>query len=279
MPNEKMLGRVAAISGAARGQGRSHAVRLAQEGADIIALDICRQIASVPYPLASPEDLAETARLVEGLGRKIITFEADVRDYAAVEDALEEGVRYLGRLDAVSANAGIVSFGKSWELSSVAWRDMLDVNLTGVWHLAKAAVPHIRRSGGGSITLTSSLAGIKPNENIGHYVVAKHGVVGLMRTMALELAPEGIRVNALLPCSVNTKMVHNDAMYGLFAPDLPPDLRSTDWLADRFMELNALPIPWIEPVDVSNALAWLCSEDDRYFTGVAIPNDAGQQLK
>lgn len=197
----RVEGKVALITGAARGQGRSHALRLAEEGADIIAVDICAQVDTVPYPMATPEDLAQTVKKVEALDRRILATEADVRDYGALKQAVDVGVAELGRLDIVSANAGIASTESSTaDIGEQAWRDMIDINLTGVWHTAKAAVPHMLSAGnGGSIVLTSSAAGLMAYPGIGHYVSAKHGVVGLMRTLALELAPHGIRSTASTP--------------------------------------------------------------------------------
>jgi SDR family mycofactocin-dependent oxidoreductase len=276
----RVEGKVAFITGAARGQGRSHAIRLAQEGADIIAVDLVRQVDSVPYPMSTPDDLAETVKEVEALDRRIVATEADVRDYGALKQALDGGVAELGRLDIVSANAGIFSFGTLDELPEQTWQDMIDTNLTGVWHAAKAAIPHLRAGGrGGSIILTSSTAGLMALENIGHYVAAKHGVVGLMRTLALELAPEMIRVNSVHPTSVDTGMVQNAATYALFAPDLAEEDRTSERLGERFQALNALPIPWVEPVDISNAVLWLASDESRYVTGVTLPVDAGALLK
>jgi SDR family mycofactocin-dependent oxidoreductase len=276
----RVEGKVAFITGAARGQGRSHAVRLAAEGADIIAVDLCDQVGSVPYPLATPEDLAQTVKEVEALDRRIVATQADVRDYAAVKSAVGEGVAQLGRLDIVSANAGIASFGRAEELLEQTWRDMIDINLTGGWHAAKAAIPHLRASGrGGSIILTSSSAGLKAYENMAHYTAAKHGVVGLMRTLALELAPDMIRVNSVHPTSVSTDMGQNAALYALFAPDLDEKDRTKERLTERFQALNALPIAWVEPVDISNAVLWLASDESRYVTGVTLPVDAGTLVK
>jgi (+)-trans-carveol dehydrogenase len=275
----RVAGKVAFITGAARGQGRSHAIRLAQEGADIIAVDLCGQVGSVPYAMATPADLAETVKEVEALDRRIVATQADVRDYGALKTALDDGVAQLGHLDIVSANAGIFSFGTLEELSETAWRDMLDVNLTGVWHAAKAAIPHLRAARGGSIILTSSGLGLEGMPNVGHYVSAKHGLVGLMRTLALELAPDLIRVNSVHPTTVNTDMIQNAAAYELFAPDLPEDERTSQVITERLLTINALPIPWIEPVDVSNAVLWLASDEARYVTGVPLPVDAGELLK
>jgi SDR family mycofactocin-dependent oxidoreductase len=276
----KLEGKVAFITGAARGQGRSHAITLAGEGADIIAVDLCAQIGSVPYPMATPQDLAQTVKEVEALDRHIVATVADVRDYDALKEALDDGVAQLGRLDIVSANAGIFSSGRAEELAEQTWRDMIDTNLTGEWHAAKAAIPHLRAGGrGGSIILTSSLAGLKGQQNLAHYVSAKHGLVGLMRTLALELAPDFIRVNSVHPTSVDTDMVQNAATYALFAPDLPEDQRNKETLASRFQALNVLPIPWVEPVDISNALVFLASDEARYITGVTLPVDAGAAIK
>jgi len=276
----RVEGKVAFITGAARGQGRSHAVRLAQEGADIIAVDLAGQVASVPYPMATPEDLDQTVKEVEALDRRIVARQADVRDYAALKSALDEGVAQLGRLDIVCSNAGIASFGSADELDETTWRDMIDINLTGMWHTCKAAIPHLVEGGrGGSIVITSSDAGLKGFPNLAHYVSAKHGVVGLMRTLALELAPHMIRVNSLHPTSVNTDMIQNAPTYELFAPDLAEKDRTKERLTERFQAMNALPIPWVEPVDISNAVLFLASEEARYITGVTLPVDAGFMVK
>jgi len=274
----RVEGKVAFITGAARGQGRSHAIRLAQEGADIIAVDLCGQVDSVPYPMSTPEDLAQTVKEVEALDRRIVASQADVRDYGALKAALDAGVAELGRLDIVSANAGISSVGRADELPEQTWQDMIGTNLTGVWHAAKAAIPHLKAGGrGGSIILTSSAAGLMAMENIGHYVSAKHGVVGLMRTLALELAPDNIRVNSLHPTMVNTPMIMNDPTYRLFRPDL--ENPTVDDAGPAFLTLNALPIKWVEPVDISNALLFLASDEARYITGVTLPIDAGCVIK
>jgi len=276
----RVAGKVALVTGAARGQGRSHAIRLAEEGADIIAVDIAAQVGSVPYPMATPDDLDQTVKEVEALDRRIVAAQADVRDYGALKAALDDGVAQLGGLDIVAANAGICSFGRAEELSEQNWQDMIDINLTGVWHAAKAAIPHIRAGGhGGSIVLTSSTAGLMPFENMAHYTAAKHGVVGLMRTLALELAPDFIRVNSVHPTSVSTDMIHNKATYELFAPDLPEAGRTKEVLGERFQALNALPVPWVEARDISNAVLFLASDEARYITGVTLPVDAGSVAK
>jgi (+)-trans-carveol dehydrogenase len=277
---KRVEGKTALITGAARGQGRSHAIRLAEEGADIIALDLCGPLSTVPYELASPADLQETVRLVEATGRRIYGTQADVRDFDELQHAIEQGVTELGGLDIVVANAGIMSFGAAEELTSESWSQMIDVNLTGVWHTAKAAIPHIRAGGnGGSMVLTSSAMGVRPAQNLIQYTAAKHGVIGVMRNLALELASERIRVNVIMPTCVDTDMIHNDACYELFGADVPKTERSRDSLSDRFASLNTMEIPWIEPIDVSNAVLWLSSDEARYVTGVALPIDGGQTAR
>jgi (+)-trans-carveol dehydrogenase len=274
----RVEGKVALITGAARGQGRSHAVRLAQEGADIIAIDVPDAITGLPYEVGTEEELAETVALVERLDRRIVSAKADVRNFEALKAAVDAGVAELGRLDIIVANAGIGSTPyKTHELPEEIWQQMIDINLSGVWHAAKAGVPHLLAGGrGGSIILTSSEAGLRAFANIGHYVSAKHGVVGLMRTLAVELAPDMIRVNSVHPTQVDTPMIMNEASYRLFAPELEHPTRED--FAPRSQALNALPIPWVEAVDVSNAVLWLASDEARYITGVPLPVDAGANL-
>ena len=273
----RIAGKVAFITGAARGQGRSHAVRLAQEGADIIAADICDQVDSVGYPLATAHDLGETARQVAALGQRVVAVQQDVRDYPGLAKALDDAVAELGRLDIVSANAGILSHGTADSLAASAWQVMIDINLTGVWHTAKAAVPHLIAGGrGGSIVLTSSGVVMKGTPNCAHYVSAKHGIVGLARAMARELAPHWIRVNALHPGNVDTAMVRNPETLRLFRPDL--DNPTVEDVTPAFQAKNAMPVPWVEPADISNALLFLASDEARYITGVSLPVDAGYAL-
>jgi (+)-trans-carveol dehydrogenase/(-)-trans-carveol dehydrogenase len=275
----RVQGKVAFITGAARGQGRSHAIRLAQEGADIIAVDILEDVPGIPYAGPTEADLAETVKQVEALDRRIVASKADVRDFPALKAAVDDGVAQLGRLDIVSANAGIGSSPhKSWEIDAETWQTMIDINLTGVFNAAKAAIPHLIAGGnGGSIILTSSAAGLQAYANIAHYVSAKHGVVGLMRTLALELAPYMIRVNSIHPTQVDTPMIMNEATYQLFRPDLEHPTK--DDFAPASQSVNALPIPWVEPVDISNAVLFLASDEGRYITGVTLPVDAGTVIK
>jgi SDR family mycofactocin-dependent oxidoreductase len=267
----RVAGKVAFITGAARGQGRSHAVRLAQEGADIVAIDLCASIEGMPYEGATEADLAKTVEEVEALGRRIIAAKADVRDLAGLTTALGDAMAQLGRLDIVSANAGIgVQPHPAAEIPARIWQDMIDINLTGVWHTAKAAIPHlIGGNRGGAIVLTSSAAGLRGVPNIAHYVAAKHGVLGLMRTLAAELAPYSIRVNSIQPTQVDTAMIQNEGTYRLFRPDLDHPTRADFESASQL--INALPIPRLDPVDVSNALLFLVSDEASYITGVPLP--------
>jgi (+)-trans-carveol dehydrogenase len=275
----RVEGKVAFITGAARGQGRSHAVRLAQEGADIIAIDICKPIETVQIPLSSPEDLAETADLVKGQNRRIYTAEVDVRDYDALKAAVDAGVEQLGRLDIIVANAGIGNGGATLDKTSERdWTDMIDVNLAGVWKTVKAGVPHILAGGrGGSIILTSSVGGLKAYPHTGHYVAAKHGVVGLMRTFAVELGQYNIRVNSVHPTNVNTPLFMNEGTMKMFRPDL--ENPGPEDFAPVAQMMHVLPIGWVEPEDISNAVLFLASDEARYVTGVTLPIDAGSCLK
>jgi SDR family mycofactocin-dependent oxidoreductase len=264
----KLEGKVAFITGAARGQGRSHAIRLAEEGADIIAVDICKQIATVGYPMATPEDLATTVKQVEVLDRRIVAREADVRDEAALRAAFEAGVAELGPVDIVLANAGIAPLSLHEEHD--AWQDVIDVNLTGVFNTVEIAIPSmIERGKGGAIVLTSSTAGINgiggPGRGGLGYTASKHGVVGLMRSYANNLAQYSIRVNSVHPTGVNTPMVVNDVMQEFLQAD--PSLGQA--------MANALPVAMVEPVDISNAILWLVSDEARYVTGITVPVDAG----
>lgn len=275
----RVEGKVAFITGAARSQGRSHAVRLAQEGADIIAVDICAPVDSIAmYPPATEADLSETVRQVEALDRRIVAVKADVRDATALKAAVDDGVAQLGRLDIVLANAGVFEIMPALDVTDEAWREMIDINLTGVWNTCKVALPHLLEGGrGGAIVLTSSTAGLKGTANTIHYSTAKHGVVGIMRTLANEFAPASIRVNTVHPTGVDTVMIQNEKTWGLFAPGDPSPSRER--AAAIFQSTNALPVPWVEPVDISNAILFLVSDEARYITGVTLPVDAGYTIK
>jgi SDR family mycofactocin-dependent oxidoreductase len=271
-------GKVAFITGAARGQGRSHAVRLAEEGADIVAVDIAAPIGTVAYEMPGPEDLAQTAAEVEARDRRIVFGQVDVRDLDGLSDFLGKAVAELGRLDIVCANAGIYSQGRLADIDPQTWRDVIDINLTGVWHTCRAAIPHVLAGGrGGSIILTSSSVGLRASQNVGHYAAAKHGVIGLMRTLALELASDSIRVNSVHPTGVDTPMIQNEALYRMMAPGVAHPTRQD--VAPILQSMNALPVPWVDPRDVSNAVLFLASDEARYITGVTFPVDAGMTIK
>jgi SDR family mycofactocin-dependent oxidoreductase len=268
-PERPLDGKVAFITGAARGQGRAHAVRLATDGASIIAVDLCDQIASVPYPLASPDDLAATVKLVEDTGSRIVAKQADVRDRTSLKSALQAGLHEFGRLDIVVANAGIAPM----QSGDDGWRDVIDVNLTGVYNTIKVAIPSMVKQGtGGSIVLISSAAGLagvgSPDAGSVGYAAAKHGVVGLMRVYANLLAGQSIRVNSIHPTGVETPMINNEF--------------TRQWLAKMAAATdtpgamgNALPVEVLQAEDIANAVAWLVSDQARYITGVTLPVDAG----
>ncbi len=274
----RVAGRVALITGAARGMGRTHAVRLAEEGADLVLLDLCRDVAATPYAMAGDADLRETARLVEAAGGRALTRRADVRDQAALDDAVAAGLEAFGRLDIVVPNAGVVSFGKVWELTEEQWRTAIDVLLTGVWHTVKATVPAMIDAGrGGSIVVIGSAVGTKATQGLAHYVTAKHGLVGLARALALEVAEHSIRVNLVAPGSVRTDMASSDAIVRMTRPDLVDP--TVDDIDAELRANHALPIRWVEPEDVSNAVLWLASDEARFITGAVVPVDAGWAIK
>ena len=270
----RVAGKVAFVTGAARGQGRSHAVRLAEEGADVIAIDLCSPVSTISYPMSEKSELEETRRLVESFGRRAVTAVADVRDQQALEDVVARGIAEFGRLDIVCANAGVASYGRVWELTDDQWSELLDINLTGAWRTARAVIPTMIEAGnGGSLIFTASFAANKGVPNIGHYVASKHGIIGLMRTLAIELAPYSIRSNSVNPSSVGTGMFFNQQTYGFFRPDLVNPGR--DDMAEVAASLNTLPVPWIEPIDISNAVVYLASDEARYVTGAQFAIDAG----
>jgi SDR family mycofactocin-dependent oxidoreductase len=254
---DRVRGKVALITGAARGQGRSHAVRLAEEGADIIAIDACAAVGPTTYPPATRDDLATTVAMVQRLGRRIVAEVVDVRDLAGLTSCVARALSELGRLDIVVANAGICSWGRVWELTSEQWSSVIDINLTGVWHTLKATVPAMIEAGrGGSIVVISSVAGLKSLPAQAHYSAAKHGLVGLTGTAAIELAAHGIRVNSVHPWAVRTAMAADDG-FRPFAAQIIDDPRAA------------------EPRDISDAVLWLASDESRTVTGIALPIDLG----
>jgi SDR family mycofactocin-dependent oxidoreductase len=261
----RFAGQVALVTGAARSQGRSHAVRLAEEGADIIAVDLCRQIDFVPYPMGTAAELDETVRQVEATGRHIVAAQADVRDRAELQGAIDEGVRQFQRLDVVVANAAITSVQKFEDVTPEIWDTTLAVNLTGVWNTCSLAIPHLLAGGGGSITIINSSGGLRGLPFYLPYVAAKHALGGVARSLALELADRNVRVNTVHPTGVDTPQGHSDVLPVLL--DERPDLRPA------FM--NALPVSHIDPIDVTNAVLYLASAEARYVTGAALVVDAG----
>jgi SDR family mycofactocin-dependent oxidoreductase len=266
-------GKVAFITGAARGQGRAHAVRLASQGADILGVDICADTPSIDYPNATRADLDETAQLVEAEGRKVVALQADVRDLDGLQKAFDEGMSSLGRVDIVLANAGIVRLGDGGDPAAV-WGDIINTNLTGAWNTVSVALPTLRAGGrGGSIVITSSTAGLRasPGSAVGQvaYTAAKTGLVGLMKQLAVTLAPESIRVNSVHPTGVKSGMTMNEAMMTLA-------LQAAEGSDNSISAMqNAMPIDILEPEDIADAVAFLVSDQAKWITGVALPVDAG----
>jgi len=272
-------GKVAFISGAARGQGRSHALALAEEGADIIAIDVCADLSSVPYPLASVDDLQETVALVEKFDRRIIATKVDVRDRAGVRAAVDAGVADLGRLDIVVANAGVQSLAAAEDISEEAWNEVIGVNLSGVFFVAQAAIPHLKNNrDGGSIVLTSSTGGEIGIPHLAHYVASKHGVIGLTKALANELGAFNIRVNAVLPTSVRTGMIENPSTVAMFDPVGAGD-GTLEGVQAAFAGIQVLPFPWLEPQDVTDLVMFLVSDQARRITGSSFRVDGGAVTK
>ena len=268
-----LQGKVAFVTGAARGQGRAHAVRLAREGADILAIDICADVAAMDYPNATRAELDETARLVEAQGRKVVALTADVRDLAGLQQAFDEGMASLGRVDIVVANAGLVRLTDGGDPDAV-WRTIVDTNLTGTWNTISVALPTLRAQGpGGNIVIISSTAGLKPTAGLGigalAYTSTKTGLVGLMKQLAASLAPESIRVNSIHPTGVKSGMTMNEAMGKLVAQAKAGETTSISAMQ------NAMPIDILEPEDIADAVAFLVSDQAKWITGVALPVDAG----
>ncbi len=268
--------KVAFITGVARGQGRSHAVRLAEEGADIVGIDLLEHEPFAPYPMATQNDMDETMALVEKTGRRMLGIKADVRDRAALVGAVEAGVAEFGRLDIVAANAGISpTGGMTWEVPAEEWEAVIDINLTGVFNTVAATVPAVLAAGnGGSIILTSSGAGLKYVPNLVHYNSAKAAVVAIGKTLSNELAAQQIRVNVIAPGTVNTALIsENKAMFKLFRPDLEePTIEDAEPVFTMMMPMGK---PWVEPNDISNAVLYLASDESRYVTGIVLPVDMG----
>jgi SDR family mycofactocin-dependent oxidoreductase len=272
----RLAGKTALLTGAARGIGRACAVRFAEEGADLALVDIGRDVETVPYAGARAEQLGEATEEIRALGRRVLAFNADVRDGQALRAAARQAADEFGRVDVLVAAAGIDSWGAAWELTDEQWQTMIDVNLTGVWQSAKAAAPHMIEQGGGSMVLIGSVLSHKHNPGFAHYTAAKHGVLGLTRAFALELAPHMVRVNSIDPTAVATDMTLNQ----LFFDELGGRERaSTEDVEKRLLAWNAMPLSMVEPLDIANAALFLASDEARYITGVSLPVDLGAMLK
>ena len=278
MPNLRLDGKVAFVTGAARGQGRSHAVQLASLGADVAVIDICREVDAVPYSQGTETQLDETVALVEATGRRALRIVADVRDATAMADAMTLTLTTFDHVDIVVANAGVIQLKAAVDITPADWSELIAINLTGVWNtISPALSPMISRGAGGSIIITSSAAGVKGPPNMAHYAASKSGLVGLTRSLATEMGPHNIRVNCIAPTTVDTDMVHWPQAYQMFRPDIDKPCRAD--VVDVFTSLNVLPVPWILPSDVSNAVTWLACVESRYVTGIVLPVDAGTLLK
>ncbi|HVW44815.1 MAG TPA: mycofactocin-coupled SDR family oxidoreductase [Amycolatopsis sp.] len=269
-------GKVAFVTGAARGQGRAHALTCAREGADVIALDIDAQMPTVPYRMARPDDLAETAKLVEGQNRRVLTVEGDVRDQAALDDAVKRGIAEFGKIDILIANAGIWTQAPFWELTEDQWEEMIGVNLSGVWRSAKAVAPHMIERQTGSIVITASTNGLEPGMNYAHYVSAKHGVIGLMKNIALELAPHGIRCNAISPGAIKTPMTDHQGAWDMFAGH--EGGTEADMIEGGYHFAALKGTTFLDPQVIADTALYLNSELAAKVTGVTIPVDAGHMI-
>jgi (+)-trans-carveol dehydrogenase len=272
----RLSGKKAFVTGAARGIGAATAIRLAEEGADVALVDIGRAVETVPYPGATIDQLAATAEQIHKLQRRSLTLDGDVRDGTQMREAVEQTLLEFGRIDVLVAAAGVDSWGAAWELTDEQWNTMIDINLTGVWQTAKAVAPQMIAAESGAMIFIGSVLSYKPNQRFAHYAVAKHGVLGLVRALALELAPWMIRVNSVDPTAVATDMILNQSYQEQMA-----DANETnpDAVRERFQRWNALPIPWVEAVDVANAVLFLASDEARFITGIGLPVDAGALLK
>lgn len=270
-------GKVALVSGAARGQGRSHALALARAGARVVGFDICEQIPSTRIPMSTPDDLAETERLIKAEGAEALTMIADARSSSQTSEVVNAAMERFGRIDVVVANAGIDSIDPTIDMPDEAWDDVIAVNLTGVFRTIRPALrPMIEAGRGGSIVITSSCAGLTPYPNHVHYGAAKYGVIGVCQCLALELAVHGIRVNAIAPSAVKTDLALNPVLFELFTGRADA---TADDAAPIFQQLNLIERPWIEPEEVSNAVVWLSSDASRCITGIVLPLDLGFMIK
>ena len=266
-------GRVALVTGAARGQGRAHAIALANEGADLIVTDLCADIGTVPYPLGTAAELTETVSLVEATGQRCLSMPADIRDTAGIGLVVEAGIEAFGQIDICVANAGVTGYGKFHELDDDTWNDMIDVDLTGTFKTIRAVLPHMIERRYGRIIATSSMAGRMGNANLAHYVAAKWGVIGMVKSLAMEVANKGITVNAIAPAAVDTAMLHNEAMYKLFCPDM--DAPTREDVTPRYQAMNRLGVAWMAPEEVSRAVLFVAADAASSMTGQVIEVSLG----
>jgi SDR family mycofactocin-dependent oxidoreductase len=273
----RFAGKVVMITGAARGQGRAHAVAFAEEGADVVVCDLGTDIDTVPYPLGSRDDLAETARLVRAAGGRCVAELADVRRQGDLDAVAARAIEEFGHVDVLVANAGIAGIGQVAELSEAAWAEMIDVNLSGVFRSIRSVLGHMIERRQGAIVATSSIVGRQGSQNIGHYVSAKWGVIGLVKSVAAEGAAHGVRANAVCPTSVGTDMIFNRPFEELFLPDL--EAPTPQQVRDAYQALHPIPVPWLEPSDVSRVVLFLASDQARYITGEALSIAAGWNAK
>jgi SDR family mycofactocin-dependent oxidoreductase len=271
----RYLNQVVLITGAARGQGRAHALAFAHEGAHLVLCDTLRQYTSVPYPLSAEGELAQVAHEIESMGRKVITQHADVTDLSAMEQLADIAKAQFGQIDIAVANAGLYSFGRTWELDEEQWDETVAVDLKGVWITLKVVIPNMIPRQKGKIICIASTGSFKGLYGLGHYVAAKHGVLGLVKTLAIELAPYHITVNAVCPTTVDTGMINNQAFYDYFAGG-PGQYATREYVIARMNEMNLLQeSSLLKPEDISSVVLWLASEEARHITGCALPVDAG----
>lgn len=266
-------GKTVLITGGARGQGRSHALAFAREGADIVVTDIAKQVDTVPYTMSSEADLKETVAQVEALDQRCLAIQADARDTAAVNGAVAQAVDQFGKIDVLLVNHGLLSLSTVADMSDEVWDDVISSDLTGVFKSVRAVIPHMVAQKSGRIVATASMAGRTGLPTVAHYCAAKWGVIGFVKSVAREVAADGVTVNCVCPTNVDTDMIHNPAFYALFAPGVDNPTRED--VIPGFQSLNAVPVPWIESIDISNAMMFLASDEARYITGEALHVSAG----
>ena len=274
---QPLQGRVAVITGGARGQGRSHALELARLGAEVAICDLCEDVATIGYPLSTRDDLAETAKLVDAAGRRCVSEVVDVRDLDAVIAFVDEAQASLGSVDIMVANAGVTAIGSVCDMTASQWGDVIDINLTGVFNAIRAAAPHMRKQRSGRIIGISSMMGRTSQPAIPAYSASKWGVIGLCKSAAYELAGFGVTVNVIAPGNVSTPMIHNDQLYGLMRPDL--EHATADEVAPVMAELHTQPLPWLEPEEITAALVYLVSDGARHVTGSVLDVNAGASAR